>query len=413
MNRYPRSIRYAISTYANNPKKKRNISESQRLNYHENNSFTNSASNNNCIPNENPYPSSTLIMQDEYEKYLNDKNKNNQINDYNNKTEARQLIEQTKKMMEEYSLNKIKKNNNNNNNPNNINMNNNNRSMTNFGSEFNFKKNNYNNLDDNNENRSVILDKDRLDQLAGTSNSIEQLTKKLILKNKEIKILERELKEKTNQLKNAQDKIASKNEEIKKMLETLDNERSNSLKVENAKLNKKIFNLEKSNNEMKKVSDKNVEDLKIKLNNLNQDLLSYQNRNKELENKNLILRNDNEKLREMLEEKNNLYLTLKEKNEIEKKNNEINNVEINNLKMNLSNIIVVLKTLFNKESQIYEKRDIFLRKLNNLKISQDQGMNLGPIGNSNNLSNNYNYNYENGERFINNEQNNFSYNDNI
>ena len=80
--------------------------------------------------------------------------------------------------------------------------------------------------------------------------------------------------------------------------------------------------------------------------------------------------------------------------------------------MNLSNIIVVLKTLFNKESQIYEKRDIFLRKLNNLKISQDQGMNLGPIGNSNNLSNNY-YNYENGERFINNEQNNFSYNDNI
>jgi chromosome segregation ATPase len=292
-------------------------------------------------------------------------------------------------------------------------MNNNNRSMTNFGSEFHFKKNNYNNLEDNNENRSVILDKDRLDQLAGTSNSIEQLTKKLILKNKEIKILERELKEKTNQLKNAQDKIASKNEEIKKMLETLDNERSNSLKVENAKLNKKIFNLEKSNNEMKKVSDKNVEDLKIKLNNLNQDLLSYQNRNKELENKNLILRNDNEKLREMLEEKNNLYLTLKEKNEIEKKNNEINNVEINNLKMNLSNIIVVLKTLFNKETQIYEKRDIFLRKLNNLKISQDQGMNIGPIGNSNHLNNNLNYNYENGERFINNEQNNFNYNDNI
>ena len=404
-NRYPRSIRYALSTYANNPKKKRNISESQRLNYHD-----------NWFPNENPYPSSTLIMQDEYEKYLNDKNQNNQMNDYKNKTEARQLIEQTKKMMEEYSLNKIKKNNNNNNNTNNINMNinnNNNRSMTNFGSEFNFKKNNnYNNLEDNNENRSVILDKDRLDQLAGTSNSIEQLTKKLILKNKEIKILERELKEKTNQLKNAQDKIASKNEEIKKMLETLDNERSNSLKVENAKLNKKIFNLEKSNNEMKKVSDKNVEDLRVKLNNLNQDLLSYQNRNKELENKNLILRNDNEKLREMLEEKNNLYLTLKEKNEIAKKNNEINNVEINNLKMNLSNIIVVLKTLFNKESQIYEKRDVFLRKLNNLKITQDQVENIGSIGNNNYINNN-NYNYENGERFINNEQNNFNYNDNI
>ena len=81
--------------------------------------------------------------------------------------------------------------------------------------------------------------------------------------------------------------------------------------------------------------------------------------------------------------------------------------------MNLSNIIVVLKTLFNKESQIYEKRDIFLRKLNNLKISQDQGMNIGQMGNNNHLSNNFNYNYENGERFINNEQNNFNYNDNI
>jgi hypothetical protein len=81
--------------------------------------------------------------------------------------------------------------------------------------------------------------------------------------------------------------------------------------------------------------------------------------------------------------------------------------------MNLSNIIVVLKTLFNKESQIYEKRDIFLRKLNNLKNSQDQGVNIGPIGNTNHLSNNLNYNYDNGERFINNEQNNFNYNDNI
>ena len=80
-------------------------------------------------------------------------------------------------------------------------------------------------------------------------------------------------------------------------------------------------------------------------------------------------RNENEELRNMLEEKRNLNLTLNEKNEIEKKSNEMNNIEINNLKMNLSNIIVVLKTLFNKETQIYDKRRIFLNKLNDLNLT--------------------------------------------
>jgi chromosome segregation ATPase len=329
-------------------------------------------------------------------------NKKEGIEDYKNKTEARQLIEQTKKMMEEYSLNKIKKKK----------MNNkSNKSMSNFGLEQNFLQNNL----ENDNNKSAILNNDRIDQLAGKPNSIDSLTNKLILKNKEIKILERELKEKTNQLKIAQDKIAAKNEEIKKMLEILDNERSNSLKVENSKLNKKIFNLEKNNNDMKKNYDKGIEDLKIKLNNLNKELASYQNRNKELENKNLVLRNENEELRKMLEEKHNLSLTLNEKNEIEKKTNEMNNIEINNLKMNLSNIIVVLKTLFNKESQIYDKRKLFLNKLNNLNFMQDAPMN---IGDNQRLNSNRGNIYDNREGYINNNIDmnykiNNDYNDNL
>ena len=411
MNRYPRSIRYAISTYSTNPHRKRNISESQRI-YSQGNSFTNSLVNNHLSQDENPYDHSSFNNPNDYLQFLNNNNNKNEIvDDYKNKTEARQLIEQTKKMMEEYSLNKIK-NKNNKNNKNVINNNKNKKKNNNSLSNLGDINNNHNfNYDDNYTNKSAILSKDRLDQLAGTPNSVDALTQKLILKNKEIKILERELKEKTNQLKNAQDKIASKNEEIKKLLETLDNERSNSLKVENSKLNKKIYNLEKNNIEIKKNCDKSVEDLKFKLNDLNKDLVNYQNRNKELENKNLILRNDNEKLRKLLEEKNNINLTLKEKNDIEKKSNEINNIEINNLKMNLSNIIVVLKTLFNKESQIYDKRDKFLKKLNNLKMAEEmRNMEMGGIEPNSHILKNYDgQGYTNNKQDIN-YQTNFDYN---
>ena len=389
MKRYPRSIRYAISTYSTNPKKKRNTSESQRIHSQEN-AFSSSINNNknNLTQNENLYPPIQLINDYDYHQVLNNNPKIEQNDDYKNKTEARQLIEQTKKMMEEYSLNKIKKNNNKSN-----------KSMSNFGLDLNF---NHNNIDDD-TNRSAIISKDRLDQLAGMPNSVDSLTQKLICKNKEIKVLERELKEKTNQLKKAQDKIAAKNEEIKKMLEMLDNERSNSLKVENSKLSKKIYNLEKNNNDIKKNYDKNVDDLRTKINDLNKELANFKNRNKELENKNLILRNDNENLRRLLDEKTNLSLTLKEKNDIEKKNNEINNIEINNLKMNLSNIIVVLKTLFDKESQIYEKRNIFLNKLNNLNTNNNGEMNMN-IGGINSINNNNNIrnNLEDRENYMNN-----------
>ena len=89
----------------------------------------------------------------------------------------------------------------------------------------------------------------------------------------------------------------------------------------------------------------------------------------------------------MLHEKDNLSMVLKEKNDIEKKNNEVNNIEINNLKMNLSNIIVVLKTLFKQESEIYKNRNDFFNKLNTLqnnkRINQDFGNNFEYNNNDN------------------------------
>ena len=360
MNRYPRSIRYALSTYSNNPKKKKNTSENQRMNFKDNivsNSFT---------KYENPIPSTELY---DYQQLININQKIDKNEDNNNKTEARQLIEETKKMIEEYSLNKMKQNNKTYHKTNIIN-NKNNKTLLNFAFAPNLKNNNF-----ENNNKSAIINKDGLGQFESIQNSSDSLTHKFICKNKEIKVLERELKEKRNQLKIAQNKIASKNEEIKKMLDILNNERSNSLKVENSKLRKKIYNLEKNNNDMKKFCDKNLEDLKIKMNNLNNELINYQNRNKELEIKNLTLRKENEKLRKIIDDKNNLSFTLKEKNEIQKKSNEMNNIEINNLKMNLSNIIVLLKTLYNKETKIYVKRNDFLNKLNNLNIKQDFNIN--------------------------------------
>ena len=400
MNKYPRSIRYALSTYSNNLRKEkdRNKSESQRL-YSQGNLFSHS------INEENNSKLSQKIYPYNYQNSLLNKytyNINSEMDDIKNKTEARQLIEQTKKMMEEYSENKLKKqpgyntNNNNNQQPNlknsknKIQLHNNNfknKSASNFDLHLNF--NSGNNLENNSNTikKSSLLNKDFLDQLAGKPDSIDTLTQKLIYKNKEIKILERELKERTNQLKACQEKLNAKNIEIKKLLENLDNERTSSLKVENAKLSKKIFNLEKSNDDMKRICDKNIEELSNKLNDLNNLLETYKNRNADLENKNLILRQDNEKLRIILEEKENLSMVLQEKNDVEKKSNEVNNAEISNLKMNLENIIVVLKTLFNKESQIYENRNNFLNKLSNLdmrrRIQDNRKVNYYDYGNIN------------------------------
>ena len=399
MNKYPRSIRYALSTYSNNlrKEKERNKSESHRL-YSQGNLFYNSLiDDNNSKISQNVYPNNYQnSSKNKYKYYIN-----SEMDDIKNKTEARQLIEQTKKMMEEYSKNKLKKqsgyNNNqllnlkNSTNKSKFNDNNfKNKSTSNFDLHLNF--NSGNNLENNSNTikKSSLLNKDYLDQLAGKPDSIDTLTQKLIYKNKEIKILERELKERTNQLKACQEKLNSKNIEIKKLLENLDNERSSSLKVENAKLNKKIFNLEKSNDDMKRICDKNIEELKNKLNELNILLENYKNKNADLENKNLLLRQDNEKLRLLLDEKENLSMVLQEKNDVEKKSNEVQIAEINNLKMNLENIIVVLKTLFNKESQIYENRNNFLNKLSNLdlrrRIQDNRQVDYYDYGNINNYN---------------------------
>ena len=193
MSKYPRSIRYALSTYSNNIKKDKYKTESHRLHSQENHL-------RNSLSNDNISKISENIYSNPYENLIKNKytyNINSEMDDVKNKTEARQLIEQTKKMMEEYSLNKLKKQNgfknilnsknskiDVHNQKQNTNLKNfKNKSTSNFDLHLNFNAGNNlenNNFNNNTNKKSSILNKDYLDQLASKPDSIDVLTQKLI-----------------------------------------------------------------------------------------------------------------------------------------------------------------------------------------------------------------------------------------
>ena len=303
--------------------KKRNLSEGSKR--------SNSAQKLNVLNN------SKISKHSDYNNFENENTTDDDESKI--KKEAKELIDKTRKMMEDLSLVKIE----------------------------NFKKGNNkksNNLANINYQNNI------------SSNLNEDSSQKLILKNKQIKLLERELKEKTNQLKMAQEKLNSKNEEIKKINEALTNERSNNLRADNIKLQRKIFALEKANEENKKTYEKMIDDFKNKINNANNKNNENLNEIKEIQRKNHLLEEDNRKLQKIINEKTNLSNQLKEKNDIEKKVNEKKDIEIEDLKMNLSNLIVILKTLFAKETDFYENRKTFLDNFERLMNSENQYNNL-------------------------------------
>ena len=280
---------------------------------------------------------------------INVDNENTTDDESKIKQEAKELIDKTRKMMEDLSLDKIE----------------------------NLKKKN----NKKNNNLAMINYENNI-----SLNLNEDSSQKLILKNKKIKLLERELKEKTNQLKIAQEKLNIKNEEIKQLNESLSNERSNNLRADNIKLQRKIFALEKANEENKKIYEKMIDNFKNKINNVNNKNNDSLNEIKEIQKKNFLLEEDNKKLKNYLNEKINSVNQLKEKNEIDKKVNEKKDIEIEDLKMNLSNLIVILKTLFSKECDFYNKRKNFLDNFKNL-MTDNQLNNLFGNTNSSNQNN--------------------------
>lgn len=258
------------------------------------------------------------------------------------KQEAKALIEKTRNMMKELS--------------------------TNASYSLNKKNNKKNYECPNNNFRCLSKEKNYNFDLCDISstNNKNNLPQQLFSKNKQIKQLEKELKDKTQQLKIAQQKIQSKNDEIIKLNEALTLERANNLKAENIKLQRKIFSLEKANEENKKTYEKLIEELKSKLTKANNNISLNEQKISALEKFNNELSNDKNSLHIQINDNNNNIQQMKEKLEIENKVNENKELALQDLRLKLSNLCAIIKSLFNKENNFYKQRESFLENLNNI-----------------------------------------------
>ena len=248
------------------------------------------------------------------------------------KKEARELIEKTRKMMKDLSMDKAPT----------------------ASSNFSYRP----------------ISKERIDKLSNSNCNVDTLTQKVVNKSKQIKQLERELKERTAQLKTAQERLQTKNEEIAKLNEALVLERSNNLKAENIKLQRKVYAVEKANEENKKMYEKLIEDYKSKLNMMTNTNFSNEKKISKIENENIMLNREIEKMRKLLDEKKTSYAQLNEKHSIEQKVNEQYKLQIDDLKLNLSNLCVLVKTLYSKECSYNNQRKEFIDKFNTVFKSQ-------------------------------------------
>lgn len=358
MNFQKRNLRLNLITKQNPP--------SSSTQYPRNNSFDNKHSNpiNSTYTNPtnnttSPIPNLNNISYQEEE--------NQKI-----KSEARELIAKTRKMMQELSLDQAPHT----------------AKSTNRKKRSSPTKSPITSLNNNNISSSLTIPYTNLNNNANTSSIDSSLTQKLLIKNKQIKLLEKELKDRTTQLKIAQDKLQTKNEEIQKLNEALTLERSNTLKAENVKLQRKVFAIEKANEENKRLYEKMIEELKEKLNNITIQNVSNEKQINLLEQENKKLKGEVDKMKKVNEDKTNVVKQLNEKNAIEKKVNEKYKHQINDLKLNLSNLCVLIKTLYTKENECYSKHDAFVNKFKHVfsynSINSDNSYLIGSTMSSNN-----------------------------
>lgn len=259
----------------------------------------------------------------------NHNNNQNEEDNFKIKEEAKLLIAKTKRMMDELNNNKEKK------------------------------------------LKDYSISKDRLSTLCSSTPSLNHFSQKLLDKAKRIKLLERELKDKNTQLRIAQEKLQMKNEEISKLNEALTIERSNTLKAENAKLQRKIVSIEKANEENKKTYEKLIEEYKTKLNQytiLNKD---QESKIKEIEQHNKKIAFEVNKLQSNVHQKDNSVKELIEKIDIEKKVCERKATEIAMIKNQMSTLIAIMKSLYEKETKKQQTTSLFLNKLRTLVNDED------------------------------------------
>ena len=221
----------------------------------------------------------------------------------------------------------------------------------------------------------------------GSSKEIGNIQQQLFERNKQIKNLEKQLKDKNQQLKVNQQKLEDKNKEIIKLNENLTLERSNNLKAENIKLQRKIYSLEKANEENKKYYEKLIEEIKLKLENSNNinnsneiQINTMTNCIRDINKEKAVL---NEKINDNIEQLGQLN----EKNEVQQKIIETKDKNIDDLKNKLSTLCALIKSLFQKENNFYQKRDNFFQNFCHIFDtpfhSSNQQSNFNPITDSN------------------------------
>lgn len=226
-------------------------------------------------------------------------------------------------------------------------------------------------LNKDKKNKDFSMSKDRMRTLCSSTPSLNHFSQKLLDKAKRIKLLEREVKDKNSQLKTAQDKLQMKNEEIAKLNEVLTIERSNTLKAENAKLQRKIFAIEKANEENKKAYEKLIEEYKSKLNQYTAINKDQENKIKEIEQNNKKISFEVNKLQSNVHQKDNSVKELIEKIDIEKKVSDHKSSEIAMIKNQMTTLIALLKSLYEKENKRQLVTSSFLNKLKILGIDEN------------------------------------------
>ncbi len=129
---------------------------------------------------------------------------------------------------------------------------------------------------------------------------------------------------------------------------------------------KEIRNLDKSMQYLHEL----IEDYKSKLNMMTNTNFSNEKKISKIENENIMLNREIEKMRKLLDENKTSYAQLNEKHSIEKKVNEQYKLQIDDLKLNLSNLCVLVKTLYSKECSYNNQRKEFIDKFNTVFKSQ-------------------------------------------
>ena len=174
-----------------------------------------------------------------------------------------------------------------------------------------------------------------------------------------------------------------------KLLKKINNDNLNIIEMNNQKINELNIKLEKRDEEIRDILNK--KDLII--NEMNTKIINQENRIKELENNNINIFQENKKLNELFNNKENEAKELNEK--ISNLENDLNNINNNLIKINeiIANINALKKDI-NQLNNIVKQND---KKINDNDIELNQKMNNKLKEEINRIENNFNIKFREQE----------------